>query len=264
MSKKIMALMISTMIGTSISTFTETNADIKNGWVNTNKGWSYYENGSIKTGWLNFGGDFYFLKDDGNMATGWISLNNNWYYMNESGAMKTGWQKINGAWYFMIDSGIMKTGWLNDKGTWYYLNEDGSMASNTIIDGYYLGSDGAWVEGLPGNNETQGESNLKDVTMKTEKSTYELGTKEIKVYITNNSKKEFYYGLEYEIQRLENNKWVRIPFKEDVAFIEIACVIEPGKIEGQLITLDNLEQLALGKYRVVKSGGKLAAEFELH
>lgn len=263
MSKKIMALMISTMMGTSIGVFTEANADIKNGWLNTNNGWNYYENGSIRTGWLNFGGDFYFLKDDGSMATGWVNLDNNWYYMNESGEMKTGWQKINGTWYFMLESGIMKTGWLKYSGTWYYLNKDGAMVSNTEIDGYYLGADGALVERDSGNDSTQGEAGFKGITMKTEKSTYELSTKEVKVYITNNSEKEAYYGLQYEIERSENNNWAKVPFKEEPAFIEIAYIIEPGKIGEQVITLDNLEQLIPGKYRVVKSGGKLAAEFEL-
>lgn len=263
MSKKIMALTISAMIGISMGTSTECNANISNGWVNTNKGWNYYENGRIRTGWLNYGDKFYFLKDDGSMASGWNNVNNNWYYMNELGEMKTGWQKINGTWYFMQESGAMKTGWLKDNGTWYYLNEDGAMVSNKRIDGYYLGADGAWIEGTFGNDATQGEADLKDITMKTEKSTYKLGTKEIKVYITNNSKKEVYYGLQYEIERLENNNWVRVPFKEQVAFIEIAYIIEPGKIGEQVIALDNLEQLTFGKYRVVKSGGTLTAEFEL-
>lgn len=39
--------------------------------------------------------------------------------------------------------------------------------------------------------------------------------------------------------------------------------MEPSKIGEQVIALDNLEQLTPGKYRVIKSGGKLAAEFEL-
>lgn len=264
MSKKIMALTISTMIGMGMGVSTEAEADINNGWINTNKSWNYYENGRVRTGWLNFGGDFYFLKDDGSMVTGWINLNNNWYYMNESGVMKTGWQKINGTWYFMLESGVMKTGWLKDSGGWYYLNQDGAMVFNTAIDGYYLGADGAWIEGVSGNDTTQGEANLKDVIMKTEKSTYELGTNEVKVYITNNSKKEVYYGLQYEIERLENNNWVRVPFKEEPVFIEIAYIIEPGKIGEQVIALDNLEQLTSGKYRVVKSDGKLLAEFEIH
>lgn len=34
---------------------------------------------------------------------------------------------------------------ITDNGTWYYLNTYGSMESNTVIDGYTLGSDGAWI-----------------------------------------------------------------------------------------------------------------------
>lgn len=57
----------------------------------------------------------------------------------------TGWTNNNGTWYYYDANGTMKTGWLNDNGTWYFLNADGSMASNTVIDGYTLGSDGAWI-----------------------------------------------------------------------------------------------------------------------
>lgn len=39
----------------------------------------------------------------------------------------------------------MSTGWVQDGNTWYYCNADGSMESNTTIDGYTLGSNGAWI-----------------------------------------------------------------------------------------------------------------------
>ncbi|NFE75542.1 hypothetical protein FC758_17050, partial [Clostridium botulinum] len=39
----------------------------------------------------------------------------------------------------------MKTGWLNDNGTWYFLNASGKMLSNTVVDGYKLGANGAWI-----------------------------------------------------------------------------------------------------------------------
>lgn len=34
--------------------------------------------------------------------------------------------------------------WLNDNEIWYYLDNNGAMVSDTTIDGYYLGKDGAW------------------------------------------------------------------------------------------------------------------------
>lgn len=43
-------------------------------------------------------------------------------------------------------SGIMQTGWINDNGIWYYCDSSGSMLADTTIDGYILGSDGAWIK----------------------------------------------------------------------------------------------------------------------
>jgi hypothetical protein len=263
MNRRIIALMMSMLVGISIGISTKVKAEVRNGWINTNRGWNYYENGSIKTGWLNDGDKFYYLKDDGNMATGWIKVNNNWYYMSESGSMKTGWQKVNGVWYFMQDSGEMKTGWLKDYGVWYYLNENGEMASNTSIDGYYLGADGAWVENNSTNDTTNVDNNLKNITMKTEKNIYNLGTKEITICITNNGKQPTYYGLQYEVEKFEDNKWVKVSFKEQPMFIEIAYSLEPGKTNSQVISLENLENLTAGKYRIVKLDGLWNAEFEL-
>jgi glucan-binding YG repeat protein len=39
----------------------------------------------------------------------------------------------------------MATGWAKTGDKWYYLNSDGSMVSNTTVDGYTIGNDGALV-----------------------------------------------------------------------------------------------------------------------
>ena len=36
--------------------------------------------------------------------------------------------------------------WLKISGKWYYFYANGIMASNTIIDGYVIGTDGSWRE----------------------------------------------------------------------------------------------------------------------
>ena len=61
---------------------------------------------------------------------GWINEGGNWYYL-DSGSDS--------------NRGTMKTGWIQDNGKWYYLNQSGIMLSNTTIDGYRLGYDGAMV-----------------------------------------------------------------------------------------------------------------------
>ena len=117
------------------------------GWQRVGESWYLGDsNGQSLTGWQQVGGTWYFMNTNGVMTTGWQNVGGTWYLMNNSGAMTTGWQQVGGKWYFLQSSGAMKTGWLNDNGTWYYLKDDGSMAANTYIDGYYVGSNGAWVK----------------------------------------------------------------------------------------------------------------------
>lgn len=48
-----------------------------------------------------------------------------------------------GWWYEENDS--YYTGWQNIDNKWYYFDSDGYMEHDTVIDGYKLGSDGAWI-----------------------------------------------------------------------------------------------------------------------
>jgi glucan-binding YG repeat protein len=58
------------------------------------------------------------------------------------------WKKEGENWTYIQEDGTKVTGWLRDKnGEWYKFNKDGVMQKNTIIDGYSLGSDGAWDYG---------------------------------------------------------------------------------------------------------------------
>lgn len=139
------------LIGGQVSTTTNNNNNsttptVNKGWVNTTAGWLFYNNDGVqvKGQWLS-NGTWYYMKADGIMAKGWIKEGTNWYYLSESGAMKTGWFNDKGTWYFLQPSGAMKTGWLNDNGAWYYLNENGAMLANTYVNGYKLGSNGAWI-----------------------------------------------------------------------------------------------------------------------
>lgn len=97
-------------------------------WVLVNGRWQYNDatGNPVKNNWFfdrNYGKN-YFLQADGYMATGWLSYNGKWYYLGSDGGMQTGW--------------------IIDGGKYYYLYADGSMAANTTINGYKVGSDGAW------------------------------------------------------------------------------------------------------------------------
>ncbi|OOM68382.1 cadherin-like beta sandwich domain-containing protein [Clostridium sp. BL-8] len=113
-------------------------------WVQVNGKWQYNDSTGkpAKNMWV----QNYYLQADGNMAINWITYNGSWYYLGSDGAKRTGWQSVNGNWYYLDADGRMQTGWIRDgSGKYYYLNTDGSMAHSTTIDGYKLGTDGAWI-----------------------------------------------------------------------------------------------------------------------
>lgn len=121
----------------------------KNTWItDNNTSITYYlnENGYRTTGWKQFGSNWYYFDTDGAMVKGWKAINGAWYYLQNSGVMATGWlQGGDGTWYYLNGDGSMKTGWIYDGGKYYYFYGNGSMATNTVIGGYKIGSDGAWV-----------------------------------------------------------------------------------------------------------------------
>lgn len=118
------------------------------GWQLVNGTWYYMDKttGIMQTGWLNDNGTWYYLQANGAMKTGWLNDRGTWYYLQANGAMKTGWLNDNGTWYYLQSNGAMKTGWFQDTdGRWYFLQSNGAMATNTVVDGYRLGANGAWI-----------------------------------------------------------------------------------------------------------------------
>lgn len=70
-----------------------------------------------------------------------------WYQYANNTWPRSCWQCIDGSWYCFDDNGYRRYGWIywNDK--WYYCGEDGALMANTTTpDGYYVGSDGVWVQ----------------------------------------------------------------------------------------------------------------------
>lgn len=103
--------------------------------------------GWMQTGWFKENNTWYFLRSSGAMAAStWLKIDNVWYYFGSSGAMKTGWHKENNTWYYLSNSGAMKTGWAKINDTWYFFDDSGAMVTDTAVDGYILGEDGAMIE----------------------------------------------------------------------------------------------------------------------
>ena len=78
----------------------------------------------------------------------WLRDDVGWWYCNADKSYTTNnWQYINNYWYFFDERGYMKTGWILWNGKWYYCCENGEMLHDTTTpDGYYVGSDGVWVQ----------------------------------------------------------------------------------------------------------------------
>lgn len=96
----------------------------------------------VKAGWNSYEGNWIYCDTNGFKTVGWSKIKDQWYYFNNDGDMKTGWINYKNQWYYLEKTGTMKTGWdMIDKDR-YYFYSDGHMASNTVIDGYKIGSNG--------------------------------------------------------------------------------------------------------------------------
>ncbi len=68
--------------------------------------------------------------------------------------------------------------------------------------------------------------------------------------ITNNGNANLTTGYAFKLYRLENGRWKEVPL--NLAFIEVAVVIEPGKSWEQRIDLSKLK-LESGHYKIEKT-----------
>lgn len=125
------------------------------GWEFIDNTWYHFcSRGNLESGWQPIDGEWYYLNPHhdgtfGAMQTGWI-YDDGWYYLTDTGAMARGWVQVYGSWYYLNEAtdgtgGKMLTGWQALNGQWYYLYPSGEMAANTTVEGYTLGSDGAWI-----------------------------------------------------------------------------------------------------------------------
>lgn len=166
-ANKIVALAITVLtISTIIPIETKANAATVDGWNNEGSDWYYYENGSKKSGWFNFNGNWYVADDDGTMKKGWYCTNGEWYFLGDDGSMKNGWINYGGKWYYLQNNGSMKTGWIEYNGKWYYLLDSGVMALNTTVNGYRFDANGWWMRDVKADQQSSEIIKAKEVIKK--------------------------------------------------------------------------------------------------
>ena len=201
---------------------------------------------------------FIFIFNCVSVEAAWIKDNNGWWN-TEGSSWSVGWRNIDNLWYYFDQNGYMKTGWIKSDDKWYYLKQGGEMASNELIEGYYLGENGAWLENSP-----------NELEIKLQEKVHDLGTKRMAAVIINNTDSDEIYGEEYEIDKLENGKWIKLDTDELFGCNEVSAIIESHSAVPQgyyLTSLKDFENLKPGKYRIVHSFDMdelfKTAEFEL-
>ncbi|MCR5212919.1 MAG: hypothetical protein K6E10_00755 [Eubacterium sp.] len=145
-----------------------TPTSLADGWARVGSGWKYaYQGYFVTNTWIRSGstGRWYAVGPDEYMMTGWQYLESYYYYFAPSGEMASNewrdgyWLSDNGSWTYQAYGSWHNNGsgwWFGDtsgwyacnqwqkiNGYWYYFDGDGYMVTNTYIDGYYLGADGA-------------------------------------------------------------------------------------------------------------------------
>ena len=112
----------------------------------------------VRGDWVSDNTGWYFMDENGEMMEGLSEIalgraDDGLYYFNPKhdgsyGRVLTGWQQIDGVWYYFNPSHdgtwgrAYDDGWNRIGGKYYYFYSDGAMASDTIVDGWYVGSDG--------------------------------------------------------------------------------------------------------------------------
>ena len=125
------------------------------GWTKVDGRWYHMNHyGAVNCGWKKINDTWYYFGlrgekglKEGEMAKGWKWINGKWYHMNRGGRMHSDcWLRSGKDWYHLDKSGAMQTGWKWINGKCYYFNKSGRMAKNTVINGWKVGKDGAWIK----------------------------------------------------------------------------------------------------------------------
>lgn len=109
-------------------------------------------------------------------------------------------------------------------------------------------------------------NHLIGVTMNTDKKSYSVHPSEITITIKNESAAEYYYGVDFSVEKKEGDLWKVMPFKGEISWIELAVILQSQSENKENISFDLLrDQLGEGTYRIIKtiSSNPVSAEFEI-
>lgn len=281
---KLAKIIATSLIAISIIMLNQIGANAE--WKKDSNGWWNSEENSYSIGWKEINGKWYYFGQDGYMLHdtiidgfilgsdgSWIQTSSDFKKSTTTNldtevlknSLKTDGYPLE-VRDTLYSKNSFSTGWKLVNGKYYYFNFEGALVKDELVDGYYLGKDGA----LARNKD---KSLVQDFTLKTEKSSYPIGTENIRVYITNNTNLESSYGgMYYRIEKFENNEWTDLDFAVDASFIDRAALLNSKGTSQEtckLSILKDFKKLTPGKYKIVVELSNLigyshaAAEFDL-
>ncbi len=90
------------------------------------------------------------------------------------------------------------------------------------------------------------------MTLAMKQGTYYTDSAEVKATLKNGTKQVYTFGEASYLQVKSGGAWKTVPFKEGVAWIEIAYILNPGESKEVSLSLDLFTSLQPGNYRLVK------------
>lgn len=108
------------------------------------------------------------------------------------------WKQDSNGWWNK-EGNSYSIGWKQIDGIWYYFLENGYMAHDTTIDGYKLGSDGAWVQ----STEKSSSSIIEKSTQKSYEELDKLPHKYTNEMALKDGDVIEVVGIDYNIEKLD-------------------------------------------------------------
>ncbi len=96
------------------------------------------------------------------------------------------------------------------------------------------------------------DPDLSGLTMAMKKDVYTPNSAQIKATLTNGTAYMCTFGVDARLQKKSGDSWKEVPFKEEVAWIALAQLLEPGKSTEVSLSLSLFRTLENGTYRLVK------------
>lgn len=92
------------------------------------------------------------------------------------------------------------------------------------------------------------------LSMKTTNDQYPSSVEQISIELSNQSPESVLYGENYQLEKLEDGVWYKIPFNKEHAFVDIGYILDPEESKQVTIHILDLDYtMSKGEYRVIKS-----------